>query len=79
MVLDFEYELKVMIADVKAGIYGDIYDDFHKFRCDHPFASYVFVYSVIDRNTGLVADGFEDCYETPEDALQDYFKKGHKQ
>lgn len=66
MRLDDNLEIRAVVAnrvDIPGGyMHGDIYDSLERMRSDYPNAQPVFGAIIVDRSTGLVAEGFEDWY-----------------
>lgn len=73
MILDNNYEMKVVIVEDKNGVPGDVYDDFRKFKSEHPYSSYKFGFCVVAKTGNYVPEGCNNWNDSPEEALHDYF------
>ena len=73
MKLDDCYEIELVGANViKGNMPGDIYTDYQALCSENPHAQYMFGYCLIDVQTGCIADGAEDWYETVDAAISDW-------
>ena len=79
MILDNNYEMKVVIIEDKNGVPGDIYDDFGKFKNEHPHSSYKFGFCIINSADGSIPDECNDWNDSPEEAMFDYFDNAWRQ
>ncbi len=74
MKLDDRYVVNVVIIEgFEGGLTGDCYDDFSKFKKEHPYSTYRFGFIVYDTKTGFIPDGCNDWNDSPEEAIFDYF------
>ena len=70
MKLSETYEIKIVVLEIKEnGIVGDIYDNYFNFRFDKPYASYRFGYIVYDNTIQSIPDGYDDWYDSIEEAI----------
>lgn len=67
MKIDDRYEIHVAVCNHDGVMLCDCYDDFRKLKEEHPHHSWEFVYLLIDSETGLIPDGFEDWYKSPDE------------
>ena len=76
MDLIYPYALKMVAAnDIGAPeepLHGDIYDDLSALAREHPNCRVTFGFCVVDTRTNLIPDGFDDWYDTPEEAYAAY-------
>ena len=77
MILDNNYNMKVVIIE-DSGVPEDIYDDFRKFKSEHPYSSYKFGFCIVDAE-GNIPDGCNDWNDSPEEAMHDYFDNAWRQ
>ncbi len=73
MILDDNYEMKVVIVEDRNGVSGDIYDDFRKFKSEHPHSGYKLGFCIVSRVGNYVPEGCNAWNDSPEEALHDYF------
>ena len=73
MILDSNYEMKVVIFEDRNGVSGNVYDDFRKFKSEHPYSGYKFGFCIVRKVGNYVPEGCNDWNDSPEEALQDYF------
>lgn len=79
MILDNNYEMKVVIVENKNGVPRDIYDDFRKFKSEHPYSSYKFGFCIVSKEGNYIPEGCNDWNDSPEEALHDYFDNAWRQ
>lgn len=73
MILDNNYEMKVVIIEDRDGVPGDVFIDFRKFKSKYPHSSYKFGFCIVGVEDGYIPDGCNDWNDSPEEALADYF------
>ena len=70
MYLDNEFKIEVVVIEIKEdGNTGDCYDSFNKFKKDHLKSSYEFGFVVVETTTGFIPDGYDDWYDSVDEAL----------
>lgn len=79
MILDNNYEMKVVIVEDRNGVSGDVYDDFRKFKSEHPYSGYKFGFCVVSKVGNYVPEGCNHWNDSPEEALHDYFDNAWRQ
>ena len=76
MHLNFPYEIRMVAANnigsEHTPLHGDIYDTIWKLKRDHPDCQIIFGFCIVNTRTNLIPDGFDDWYNTPEDAYTAY-------
>lgn len=77
MKINDKYEIRIVIVEIREGIgkhrsYGDVYDNFEKFKNDKPDSSYKFGFIVVDTATGYIPDFCNDWNDSPDEAMLDY-------
>lgn len=60
-----------LFANEDNGIYGDIYSTVEEVLEEHPGATVLQGYGILDTETGFVVDESEDFYATEAEALED--------
>lgn len=60
-----------LFANEDNGIYGDIYSTVEEVLEEHPGATVLQGYGILDEETGFVVDESEDFYATEAEALED--------
>ena len=75
MKIDERFELRLVVLENRDEMTGDCYDSFLEFRRNHPYSGYIFAYIIYDTHEDEMAEDSKDWYDTPEDALNDYFTK----
>lgn len=74
MKINDKYRIEVLIVEIKKdGMYGDIYDNFSKFKKEHPDDSYKYGFAVVNE-FGYIPQECNEWNDSPEEALMDYFE-----
>lgn len=70
MFLNNQYEIKIVVIEIKEdGNTGDCYDSFTEFKKEHLKSSYKFGFVVIETATGFIPYGYDDWYDSVDEAL----------
>lgn len=77
MILDDNYKMQMLIIEDNNGVPGDIYDNFKKFRSEHPHSNYKFGFCIVNIADGLIPSNCKDYNDSPEKALQDYLNNAY--
>ncbi len=77
MKIDDRYEIRLVIVEIREGVgrynsYGDVYNNFDKFKKDKPNSGYKYGYVVFDTKIGYVPENCNDWNDSPEEAMMDY-------
>jgi hypothetical protein len=59
-----------LFANEENGIYGDIYNTVEEVLADHPGATVLTGFGILDEETGFLVDDTEDFYATEEEARE---------
>lgn len=73
MDLDNNHALKIVIIEDNHGIPGDVYDDFRRFKKEHPYSGYRFGFCIATKSENCIPENCNDWNDSPEEALHDYF------
>ena len=76
MELDYPYEIRMVVANNigthDEPLHGDIYQYLWDLAKEHPNCEPIFGFCIANRRTSIVPDGFDDWYDTPEEAYGAY-------